>query len=62
MKNEKSFGYEKIVGKTPNGGAYSEIHYYKDINTACDKEDATYCIINERKRNGRLINTIYGIL
>ncbi|MBO5287512.1 MAG: hypothetical protein J6B34_05245 [Clostridia bacterium] len=62
MKNEKSFGYEKIIGRTPNGGAYSEIHYYKDTNISCEKSEATYCIIYERKKNGKLINTIYGIL
>ena len=62
MKNTQSFGSERIVGKTPNGGKYSEIYYYCGYNEACAKEDATHCIIEERRKNGTLINRIYCML
>ena len=62
MKNKQSFGFERIVGKTLNGGKYSEIYYYCGYNEACAKEDATHCVILEKKANGKIINTIYCML
>ncbi|MBE6675028.1 MAG: hypothetical protein E7596_07985 [Ruminococcaceae bacterium] len=62
MKNFESFGYERKIGKTPNGGKYCEIYYYRGVNESCAKEEATHCIIYEKKANGKLINTIYCML
>ena len=62
MKNTECYGYERRVGKTPSGGKYSEIYYFGEGGVACAKEDATHCIIYERKRNGKLINTIHCFL
>lgn len=62
MSNTSSFGFERIVGKTPSGGRYCEIYYYRGVNEACAKEDATHCVIFEKKRNGTTINTIYCML
>lgn len=56
------YGYEKVMGRTPHGGAYCEIFYYDNENVMCEAKDATRCIIYERKRNGQLINVIYGML
>lgn len=49
---KKQFGYEKIIGKTINGGFCSEIYYYNNDNEACERKDATRCVIYERQRNG----------
>lgn len=62
MSNVSSFGFERIVGKTPSGGRYCEIYYYCGVNEACAKEDATHCVIYEKKKNGTTINTIYCML
>lgn len=62
MKNMECFGYERKIGKTPSGGKYSEIYYYCGCNEACAKEDATHCIIYEKKKNGKTINTIHCML
>ena len=59
MKNMECYGFERKIGKTPNGGKYTETYYYKDCNEACEKIDATYCIIYEKKRNGKTINVIH---
>ena len=62
MISTQSFGYEKIIGKTPSGGKYCEIYYYRGVDEACAKEEATHCVIYEKKRNGKTINTIYCML
>ena len=59
MKNIQCFGYERKIGRTPNGGKYAEIYYYNECNFACAKEEATHCIIFERKSNGKLVGTIH---
>ena len=59
MKDAKGYGYERIVGKTISGGAYSEIFYFSGYNEACEKKDATHCVIYERKGSGALVNKIY---
>ena len=63
MKNHKiCYGYEKVMGKTPRGGDYAEIFYYDNDNVMCEAREATRCIIYERKRNGKIINTMYASL
>lgn len=62
MKNIECFGFERKVGKTPSGGKFCDIYYYRGCNEACEKRDATHCIIFEKKKNGKLINTIYCML
>lgn len=53
--------YEKIVGKTPNGGDYSEIFYLDKSGKAVDQEKAEKCIIRECKNNGELVNETFAI-
>lgn len=53
--------YEKIIGKTPNGGAYSEIYYLDDDNNAVEKSKASKCIIRECTNDGTIINEIFGV-
>lgn len=55
MKNER------IEGKTPNGGDYSEIFYFDKNGKPADKETADKCVIRECLNNGELINEIHGI-
>jgi hypothetical protein len=63
MGNHKiCYGYEKVKGKTPSGGAYAEIFYYNNDHVMCEAREASYCLIYERKRNGRLIQIIHAIL
>ena len=59
MKNIQSFGFERIVGRTTCGGKYSDIYYYCGYNEACAKEDATHCIIFEKNKSGKVLNTIF---
>lgn len=59
MKNFECFGFERKIGKTPSGGKYCDIYYYCGCNEACEKRDATHCIILEKNKKGNLINTIY---
>lgn len=51
---------ERINRKTPNGGAYSEIHYLDDNKRACDKAHATVVRIRECKTDGTLVQETYG--
>lgn len=41
IKNEKGFGFERIVMKTPNGGDMIETHYYDDNGNRCEIDKAT---------------------
>ena len=59
MKNFECFGFERKIGKTPSGGKYCDIYYYCGCNEACEKRDATHCIILEKNKKGNLINKIY---
>lgn len=52
--------HEKIAGKTPSGGDYSEIYYFDDLGNPADAEIATRCVIRECKNDGTLIREIYG--
>lgn len=55
--------FERVYEKTPSGGDYSEIRYYKEkSNIPCTKEDAETCIILEKKMDGTTIKTTYGIV
>lgn len=51
---------EKIMGKTPNGGDYSEIFYLDKDGNLTDRQKAVRCIIRECKMNGELVNEIFG--
>lgn len=62
MKNTQYFGFERRVGKTPCKGKYAEIYYYRGCNESCAKEDATRCIIYEKKKNGKTVNVIECML
>lgn len=63
MKDHKiCYGYEKIMGRTPSGGHYAEIFYYNDENVMCEANEASYCLIYERKRNGKIIHVIHAML
>ena len=46
---------EKIKGKTPNGGDYSELYYMNDKGEACEKSEATNGILRECKKDGTLV-------
>ena len=52
--------HKKIMGKTPNGGDYSEIYYLDDNGNLVDETEATKCTIRECKADGTLINEIFG--
>lgn len=52
--------YQKIEEKTPNGGDYSEIYYFDDDNNLIDEKQATKCVIRECKKDGELVNEIWG--
>jgi hypothetical protein len=53
--------YEKVVGKTPSGGDYSEAHYFDDNRKYVHKSKATSIIIRECKANGDIIIEHYMI-
>lgn len=50
----------RIDGRTPNGGDYSEIHYFDDENNPVDKAVATKCVIRECRADGELISETWG--
>ena len=54
--------YKKIIGETPNGGAYSEIYFFDEQGHSVDETDAVRCVIRECTENGDLINEIWGIV
>lgn len=62
MRSIEGVGFERKVGKTPSGGRYVEIYYYRNCNEACEKEDATHCVIYEKKKNGKVLNVIHCML
>lgn len=41
-------------------GSYSEIFYMDDEGNACDKNEATKCIIRECDANGGLLQEVFG--
>ncbi len=54
--------YKKLVGQTPNGGAYAEIYYFDDSGNAADESEASKCVISEFTENGDLIAETWGVL
>lgn len=51
---------QRIEEPTPNGGDYSEIHYFDDGNNPVDEADATKCVIRECRADGELISETWG--
>lgn len=52
---------ERIEGKTPNGGDYSEIYYFDDDMKAVHKGQATRVKIRECLSDGTLICETNGM-
>lgn len=54
---------EVVYEKTPNGGDYSEFYMIdKSGNLAKTKEDAVEFRILEKKADGTLVKTTYGMM
>lgn len=47
--------YQKVKGKTPNGGDYSEIHFFDADGNPTDEKTAVRCVVRECKENGDLV-------
>ena len=54
--------YEKVIGETPNGGAYSEIYYFDAEGNNVDESKATRCVIRECTESGTLIAETWGTI
>lgn len=52
--------HERISEPTPNGGSYSEIHYFNDAGENVDETEATRCVIRECMADGTLICECWG--
>jgi len=52
----------RINDKTPNGADYFEMYYCDEDGNDKSKEEATRVIITEFNKEGKIINTTYGIL
>lgn len=52
--------YRKVEGKTPNGGAYSEIYFFDKDGNAIDETKADRAVIRECTENGDLIAETWG--
>lgn len=52
--------HRKIKGKTPNGGAYSEIYYLDKDGNVVDESKAVRCVIRECAKDGKLIHETWG--
>lgn len=52
--------YKRIDGKTPNGGAYSEIFFFDEAGNSVDEEKAVRLVIRECAENGDLIAETWG--
>lgn len=50
----------RIDEVTPNGGAYSEIHYFDNDGICVDESIATRCAIRECSEDGKLIAETWG--
>ena len=51
---------ERVDGKTPSGGDYSEILYLNDAMEPVDEEVATRCVIRELRSDGTLVMETVG--
>lgn len=54
--------YIRDNNPTPNGGAYSEIHFFDDDGNSVDETEATRCVIRECTADGDLLNEIWGVV
>ena len=54
--------HERINEPTPNGGAYSEIHYFDDTGESVDEAIATKCVIRECAADGTLVKETWGLM
>lgn len=52
--------HEKVVGKTPAGGDYSEIYYFDAAGNPAEADAAVRCVIRECKADGTLIAETFG--
>lgn len=52
--------HKRINGKTPSGGAYSEIYYFDAEGKPADETKAIRCVIRECTENGELLNETWG--
>lgn len=52
--------YKKINGMTPNGGAYSEIHFFDANGNLVDETVAVRFVVRECAENGDLICETWG--
>jgi hypothetical protein len=52
--------YQKVKGKTPNGGAYSEIYFFDEDGNIVDETKAVRCVIRECSEQGELITETWG--
>ena len=51
---------ERINEPTPNGGAYSEIHYLDADGNSVEVSEAVHCVIRECLEDGSLICETWG--
>ena len=58
-KNDRK-SLKRIMGKTPNGGAYSEIYFFDGSGNIADEAKASTCVIRECAENGDLIAETWG--
>lgn len=52
--------FERVEGKTPNGGDYSEIYYQDNDGNPVDESEATKFVLRECKSDGTLISETFG--
>ena len=53
---------ERINGKTPSGGDYSELVYLDENFKNVDEKDAKFCVIYEYLNDGTVVGTTYGTI
>lgn len=51
---------KRIDEETPNGGAYSQIHFFDNNGNCVDESIATKCVIRECAKDGGLICETWG--
>jgi len=53
---------EKVMGKTPNGGDYSEIFYLDADGNSVEASEAVRCVIRECLIDGTLVKETWGVM
>ena len=53
---------ERVEGPTPNGGDYSEAHYYDEDRLLCPPSEAKYINIVEYTARGERVYETYGVI